>query len=119
MIRYHGNIAFIDRPNTELEHYLDSIYERVPGHLQWKVPHKGAIQLATEFFKTITSGLCTDIEFENRKQKCLSCPAMVQDNSGIKYCSGCRCGRWQLAQLDGTFLPKLRWASLRCPLGRF
>lgn len=114
-----GDIVFIDRPNPELEAQLDARFQRLPGLLQWKVPNRGAVSLAFEFVKTVTSGIVDDETLERRKQSCLACPAMAKDTQGNLFCAACSCGRWQLARLDGTFLPKLGWKGTKCPLGRF
>jgi hypothetical protein len=120
MIRWvNDTVCFLDRPNPGLEAQLDAAFKRRPGLLQWDVPKKGALEKVASFISTVTSGQVSDDEYEARKQSCLACPALRVDKRGNKLCGGCSCGTWMLATLDGAFLPKLRWRSLKCPLNRF
>jgi len=106
---------WIPEPNAALESALDALYPRIEGRLRWfKGKEESPIK---QFVKTIVSGFVNDETYEKRKASCLSCPALIKNKKGM-YCGGCRCGTWPLAQLDGTFLPKLRYWSTKCPLQR-
>lgn len=120
MIRWiTDTLAYITEPNAELERLMDASFQRVPGLLQWRVPYRGLVDKALEFGSTIASGFASDEVVAKRREACFSCPARMLDKRGNSYCSGCTCGRWMLADLDGKLLPKLRWAKTKCPLNKF
>lgn len=109
---------FIDRGDPALEEQLDAKFVRIPGLLQWKIPGEWTDDLLS-FGAAISSGRVDEVTFEHRKAQCLTCPLMQQDASGTMYCNGCRCGRWILSRLDGSFASKLGWKRFQCPMGRF
>lgn len=77
----------------------------------------GSLDDIKSFVNSITSGQCSDEVYATRLSSCTSCPKLLQI-AGRKFCTGCSCGTWMLAELDGAFLPKLRWSDLKCPLAR-
>lgn len=112
----HGNI-WIPKENPALEAELDKLYVRVPGTLRWLSKKPTLVEKTKEFVKTVTSGYVDDATYQTRLASCMGCPALVKNKKG-SFCGGCSCGTWQLARLDGSTLPKLKWKRLRCPLGR-
>lgn len=71
---------------------------------------------AKEFITTVSGGRYPEDHEEvlRRKESCDACPALVVENDK-KYCGGCGCGKWKLAELD----TKLRFIELRCPQNRW
>lgn len=118
---------WIPHNDHAIETMLDNQYERLKGELRWR-PRKGfieAVSKAVSFIQTVTSGFAPESEVVKRTLACFGdgkeqpkCPGLITDTQG-SYCGGCKCGTWQLANLDGSLLPKLSWSNLRCPLGRF
>lgn len=127
MIRYDkaSNTYWMPLNDVALEAMLDQQYDRVPGELRWK-PKKGVIETlakATELAYVVTQGFADEATLAKRQLACFGdstqpqCGALIRDENG-SYCAGCKCGTWQLANLEGI-VPKLKWAGLKCPLGRF
>lgn len=112
----------IAAPDAALEAELDRGLERT-GERLWRVRPRGFFDRAASLLRAVTSGTLdagepVDAEtLRVRRASCASCPVMVKDEHGA-FCNACGCGRWQLANLDGTALPKLAWKTLECPLGR-
>lgn len=116
--RESNGLVWIPDKNPALEAELDKLYKRVPGQLQWWSDEKPSIlKDAISFIRTVTSGFASPDIVEKRKNSCIQCPALLRTQKGL-FCGGCNCGTWQLAALDGSYLPKLSWAGTTCPLQR-
>jgi len=69
---------------------------------------------AREFLKVVSGPKVEDEVFAARMATCSECPAVKRVDERL-YCGACGCTNWRLAELTR----KLRYARLKCPLGRF
>ena len=89
-----------------------------------EVPAKPTVEKIKSYLKAESSqfigGKVDDEIYNERKEKCLSCPKLINNKNGnvddIGWCTSCGCGigteRAKLSQ-------KLRMPALECPLGKF
>lgn len=124
MLRRVGNHITISEEDGALESFLDQTYMRIPGQLAWTADDS-LLDKVGNVLGSVLSGRTTPEVILIRKGSCFGntdkgtppCPALRMDVDG-SFCDACGCGRWGLANLDGTILPKLGWAHLNCPLKR-
>lgn len=118
-----SRLLWIAEPSAEIEAALDEKYERVPGKLHWKLEDKPFLEMMVEFGRSVTSGFTDKATLERRKLSCFGggpekldpCPVLKKEGDAF-YCAGCKCGKWPVAKLDGSVLPKLGWNYLTCPM---
>lgn len=129
MRRNADGTIFLTMPDPSAEARLDEVYDRI-GPLKWSGERRATgvvrkIQDVAEFAKSMASGEATEEIIEKRKASCFGdqktqappCVALKVEG-GRKFCGACGCGKWMLAELDGSTMPKLRHAFLNCPLKR-
>lgn len=112
---------WIPRPDRLLEAQLDADHDRILGELRWMPRAKGIVQKAREVVQAVTSGQADEATIKLRHESCFGvegkppCSALVVID-GSKYCGACSCGRWLLSSLSDGVAPKLKWATLNCPM---
>lgn len=124
-VEFHAETKtlWLTKANAKIEAELDAAYARVPGLLRWQIEDKPLLDRFISFGRSLTSGTATPEVVEQRKRSCFGtetepvCPALKKTEQG-SFCSGCSCGTWSLAKLDGEIAPKLSWKYLQCPLKR-
>jgi len=118
-----AQVFWIPSPNQGIESYMDGIFNRTPGTLQWKVPNKSYLGKVVSFASAVVSGFATPEQMAKRQRSCFgdietpACSALITDASG-KYCGACGCGKWLMSNLAGSLVPKFLLAGTMCPLKR-
>lgn len=79
---------------------------------------RGLLAKGKELFYTVKNGTVDSTEYHRRLEICTICP-FVEKKGNDLYCNECGCPRWKGAKLNDAHMPKLAWAGLACPKGRF
>lgn len=88
------------------------LYDKMKQRAKEKVKQVG------NFYYTVKNGVVSDEEYRRRLEICKPCPEMKKEGDKL-YCDACGCPKWKLSSLNDPIAPKLKWANLVCPKGRF
>lgn len=76
------------------------------------------VNRVADFYYSVKEGQTTEEEYRRRLAICEKCPYVRREGEKL-YCDECGCPRWKMSVLNDPHIPKLKWANLICPKGRF
>lgn len=127
LVRYDekSDTFWLVRPDAETEAQYDQDHDRMPGMLRWKVRRPGLLAKVVSLGAALISDDATPEQMATRRLSCMGdqalgvaqCPSLAVLPQG-KFCGTCSCGRWLVANLDGTWSPKIQKSAVHCPMRR-